>query len=108
MPVGRAKQEHLKLEPDTSQTLPNSCSVMRSSRRKQVLEIDISNGPSTIWFAWAASTLCDQVISIDRDAHKHKQSVANVLHAGLREMLDLTCLDTREIVADPSGPLVRC
>src|SRR5262249_48367247 len=91
----------LNLEPDTAQ-LVNI--LIRSSRRTRLLEIGTSNGYSTIWLAWAASATGGRVISIDRDAHKQAMADANLRHVGLREVVDLTCGDATEIVADLPGP----
>jgi predicted O-methyltransferase YrrM len=91
----------LNLEPDTAQFLNI---LIRSSRRTRLLEIGTSNGYSTIWLAWAASATGGRVISIDRDAHKQAMADANLRHVGLREVVDLTCGDATEIVADLPSP----
>ena len=91
----------LNLEPDTAQFLHI---LIRSTRRTHLLEIGTSNGYSTIWLAWAASTAGGRVISIDRDTHKQAQADANLRHVGLREMVELKYGDATEIVAELSGP----
>ena len=91
----------LNLEPETAQFL---YILIRSSRRKRLLEIGTSNGYSTIWLAWAVSHTGGQVISIDRNAEKQAQADANLRRVGLREVVDLRCGDATEIVTSLSGP----
>jgi len=91
----------LNLESETAQFLNI---LIRSSRRKCLLEIGTSNGYSTIWLAWAASVTGGRVTSIDRDAQKQAQADANLRRVGLREMVDLKCGDATEIVAGLPGP----
>ena len=91
----------LNLEPDTAQFLSI---LIRSSQRKNLLEIGTSNGYSTIWQAWAASNTGGHIISIDRDPHKHELADANLRAAGLRELVDLKSGDATEIVTTLPGP----
>ena len=91
----------LNLESETAQFLNI---LIRSSRRKRLLEIGTSNGYSTIWLAWAASVTGGRVTSIDRDAQKQAQADENLRRVGLREMVDLRCGDATEIVAGLPGP----
>ncbi len=91
----------LNLEPETAQLINI---LMRSSRRKSILEIGTSNGYSTIWLAWAASVTGGHIISIDRDTHKQVQADTNLRHVGLRKFVELKSGDATEIVASLSGP----
>jgi predicted O-methyltransferase YrrM len=91
----------LNLEPDTAQFLNI---LIRSSRRKSILEIGTSNGYSTIWLAWAASITGGHIISIDRDLQKQAQADANLRYVGLRGYVDLKSGDATEIVANLPGP----
>lgn len=91
----------LNLEPDTARFLQL---LIRSTRRTRLLEIGTSNGYSTIWLAWAASTTGGHVTSIDREAYKQSQADANLRRVGLREMVNLKCGDATEIVAGLVGP----
>jgi predicted O-methyltransferase YrrM len=91
----------LNLEPDTARFLHI---LIRSTRRMNLLEIGTSNGYSTIWLAWAASTNGGRVISIDRDFHKQELADANLWHVGLREVVELQCGDATEVVAGLPGP----
>lgn len=95
-------QKMLNLEPETAQFLHI---LLRSTRRKHILEIGTSNGYSTTWLAWAASEQAGRVVSIDRDPHKHELADANLRQAGLREFVDLKCGDATEIIAGLPGPL---
>jgi len=91
----------LNLEPDTAHFLHI---LMRSTRRMNLLEIGTSNGYSTIWLAWAASTNGGHVISIDRDQRKQALADANLRRVGLREVVELQYGDATEIVAGLPGP----
>lgn len=99
------EQEHsekmLNLEPDTAQFLRI---LIRSSQRKSLLEIGTSNGYSTTWQAWAASTIGGKIISIDRNPHKQELADANLRAVGLRDLVDLKCGDATEIVTSLPGP----
>ncbi len=91
----------LNLEPDTAQLISM---LVRSSRRKQLLEIGTSNGYSTIWLAWAVRATGGHIISIDRDEQKLLQADVNLQRAQLREFVDFFHGDATEIVADFPGP----
>ena len=90
----------LNLEPDTAQLVSM---LVRSSRRKQLLEIGTSNGYSTLWLAWAARTTEGHVISIDRDEQKLLQADVNLQRAHLREYVDLFHGDATEILTTFPG-----
>lgn len=91
----------LNLEPDTAQFLHI---LIRSSQRKSLLEIGTSNGYSTTWQAWAASTTGGKIISIDRNPRKQELADANLRSVGLRDQVDLKCGDAAEIVTSLPGP----
>ncbi|MGH2478132.1 MAG: O-methyltransferase, partial [Ktedonobacteraceae bacterium] len=65
----------MNLEPDTAQLISL---LIRSSKRKHVLEIGTSNGYSTTWLAWSAQQTGGHVTSLDREAHKHALADANL------------------------------
>jgi predicted O-methyltransferase YrrM len=100
-----AEQQHgkkmLNLEPDTARFLNI---LVRSSRRKHVLEIGTSNGYSAIWLALALKATGGRLVSIDREASKQSLADANLRHVGLRGIVDLVCGDATEVVAGLSGP----
>jgi predicted O-methyltransferase YrrM len=95
------RRKLLNLEPDTAHFLSI---LLRSSQRKQLLEIGTSNGYSTIWLAWVARITGGHVISVDREADKQEQADANLRRAGLRDLVELRCGDATEIVAGLNGP----
>jgi predicted O-methyltransferase YrrM len=91
----------LNLEPETARFLNI---LIRSSRRKRLLEIGTSNGYSTVWLAWASSLTGGRVVSIDCDADKQAMADANLRRVELRDVVDLRCGDATEIVAGLPGP----
>lgn len=91
----------LNLEPETAHVLSI---FVRSARRQRLLEIGTSNGYSTIWLAWAAAQAGGQVISIDREAHKHELADANLRRAHLRDRVELLTGDATQIIASLPGP----
>jgi predicted O-methyltransferase YrrM len=62
------RQKMLNLEPETAQLISL---LVRSSKRRRILEIGTSNGYSTCWLAWSAQQTGGQVSSIDREQHEH-------------------------------------
>lgn len=91
----------LNLEPETAHLISI---LVRSGRRRQVLEIGTSNGYSTIWLAWAARVHDGWVLSIDHNPVKHGLAEANLRRAGLRERVELRQGDALELVAALPGP----
>jgi predicted O-methyltransferase YrrM len=94
------RNKMLNLEPETALLLSM---LVRSGRRKNLLEIGTSNGYSTIWLAWSTHQFGGHVISVDRDMHKQELADKNLRHAGLRETVELMCGEATEIVANLSG-----
>jgi predicted O-methyltransferase YrrM len=90
----------LNLEPDTAQLMSV---LVRSSRRKQLLEIGTSNGYSTLWLAWAVRATEGHVISIDRDEQKLLQADINLQRAHLRKYVDLFHGDATQILTTFPG-----
>lgn len=95
------RQKMLNLEPQTAQFISL---LVRSSKRRHVLEIGTSNGYSTCWLAWSVKHTGGHVTSVDREPHKHALAEANLRRAGLRELVELRCGDATEIVAALPGP----
>lgn len=91
----------LNLEPETAALVEV---MVRLGRRRHVLEIGTSNGYSTIWLAAAVKATGGRVTSVERDAGKRAQADANLLRAGLRELVDLLHGDATEIVGALPGP----
>lgn len=95
------RQKMLNLEPETARFISV---LLRSSKRKHILEIGTSNGYSTLWLAWSAQQTGGKIISIDREQQKHALADANLRQAGLREYVELRCGDATELVATLPGP----
>lgn len=99
------EQEHskkmLNLEPETVQLVSI---LVRSSRRRHVLEIGTSNGYSTIWLAWATMPARGRIVSIDRSPWKQELAGANLRQAGLREQVELLSGDATGLVKELAGP----
>jgi predicted O-methyltransferase YrrM len=91
----------LNLEPDTALLMSI---LVRSSRRRQLLEIGTSNGYSTIWLAWAAAPCGGRVLSIDFNPEKHARADANLHRANLRHVVDLRLGDATEVIPTLAGP----
>ena len=91
----------LNLEPAAAHLLSM---LVRSSRRRRLLEIGTSNGYSTIWLAWATRPVGGHVTSIEREAHKLARADANLRQAGLREAVELIHGDATQVVATLAGP----
>jgi predicted O-methyltransferase YrrM len=91
----------LNLEPETAHLIHI---LIRSSGRRNLLEIGTSNGYSTIWLAWATEATDGHVTSLDRSPDKHKMADANLRRAGLRDRVDLRTGDATEIVRELAGP----
>ena len=71
---------------------------------KDIVEIGTSTGHSTIWLAWAASKTGGKVTTIEIDEGRHRQAVANLTEAGLKEYVDARLGDAHQIVKDLKGP----
>lgn len=94
------RKKMLNLERVTAQLLHF---ILRSSRRRRVLEIGTSNGYSTIWIASAVDPLNGEVVSIDRNAEKHTLARANLERAGLAQRVELITGLAMEAIADLKG-----
>lgn len=91
----------LNLEPATAELL---AMLVRSSRRRRVLEIGTSNGYSTVWLAWAVGD-GGHVISLDRSAEKQRMAAENLAGAGLRDRVELRCGEATDLVSQLEGGL---
>lgn len=93
----------LNLERDTAELLHV---LVRTGRRRRVLEIGTSNGISTIWLAAAlqATGAPEPLVSVERDADKLAQARANLERAGLIDRVRLLHGDATETVAGLPGP----
>ena len=71
---------------------------------KKALEIGTSTGLSAIWIAWALSKTGGKLITIEIDAARYKQALANFKEAGLSEYIDARPADAHEMVDKLDGP----
>jgi predicted O-methyltransferase YrrM len=71
---------------------------------KNALEIGTSTGHSTIWMAWALSKTGGKLITIEIDASRHKEALANFREAGLTEYIDARLADAHQLVEELKGP----
>lgn len=91
----------LNLDPDTARVVSL---LLRSSRRRQLLEIGTSNGYSTIWLAWSMLQTGGRMTSIDRNPEKHRLAEENLARAGLRDLVELRSGDATQVVEGLPGP----
>ena len=91
----------LNLERDTAELLHV---LVRTGRRRRVLEIGTSNGISTLWLAAALPPDAEPLVSIERDPAKSAQARANLERAGLSDRVRLLVGDATETVAGLPGP----
>ena len=89
------------LEPETAALL---AVLVRSGRRRRLLEIGTSNGYSTVWLAWAAEATGGRVTSVEMDPGRQGMADKNLRRAGLRDLVDLKLGDATEVVGDLPGP----
>ena len=89
------------LEPETAALLTV---LVRSGRRRSLLEIGTSNGYSTVWLAWAAEATGGRVTSVEMDPGRQRMADENLRRAGLRDLVDLKLGDATEVVEDLPGP----
>ncbi len=100
-----AEPEHskkcLNLEPETAETV---ALLLKIAGVRSVLEIGTSNGYSAIWMAAIVGPVGGLIVSIDRNAEKHRQAADNLARLGLLQFVDLRLGDATEIVASVPGP----
>ncbi len=71
---------------------------------KNTLEIGTSTGHSSIWIAWALSKTGGNLITIEIDAYKRKEALANFKEADVDEYIDARLGDAHELVPELEGP----
>jgi len=100
-----AQREHstkmLNLEPATARLLHF---ILRSSRRRKILEIGTSNGYSTIWIAAAVAPSDGEVTSIDRSSYKHALARVNIEKTGLAGSVRLVTGEAANTIPNLAGP----
>ena len=108
-------EEQEKYEQENPKEIPNSEKVLaigrntgifynillQSRNAKKILEIGMSAGYSTIWFADAISKKVDgQIITIDQDKNKIKRAKRNFEDANVSDLIEIRNGDALEVVAD--------
>jgi caffeoyl-CoA O-methyltransferase len=71
---------------------------------KRALEIGTSTGHSGIWIAWALSKTGGKLITVEIDAGRHKEALANFEKAGVARFVDARLADAHELVKQLPGP----
>ena len=75
--------------------------LLKSKDAKKILEIGMSAGYSTIWFAEAISKKPGgKIITIDQDKKKIERAKRNFEDAGLRDLIDIRHGDALEVLLD--------
>ena len=105
------KQE--KFEQQNPHAIPNSEKVLaigrdtgifynillQSIKAKNVLEIGMSTGYSTIWFAEAISKNNGKIITIDQDVKKIQRAKKNFEMTGLQDLIEIKHGDALEMIS---------
>jgi len=75
--------------------------LLKSKNAKKILEIGMSAGYSTIWFAEAISKKTGgKIITIDQDKKKIERAKRNFEDAGLSDLIDIRHGDALEVLLD--------
>jgi len=108
-------EEQEKFEQENPYEIPNSEKVLAIGRNtgifynillqsmdaKKILEIGMSSGYSTIWFAEAISKKTGgKIITIDQDKKKIERAKRNFEEAGLSDLIDIRNGDALEVILD--------
>ena len=110
--LNRIEQQE-KLEQEYPNRIPNSEKVLaigrdtgifynillQSIKAKNILEIGMSTGYSTIWFAEAISKNNGKIITIDHDKKKIERATQNFEEAGLRNLIEIHHGDALEVIS---------
>ena len=73
--------------------------LLQSIKAKQILEIGMSTGYSTMWFAEAVSKNSGKIITIDQDEKKIQRAKLNFKNAGLQNLIEIKHGDALEIIS---------
>jgi len=108
-------EEQEKFEQENPYEIPNSEKMLAIGRNtgifynillqsmdaKKILEIGMSAGYSTIWFAEAISQKTGgKIITIDQDKKKIERAKRNFEEAGLSDLIDIRNGDALEVILD--------
>ena len=74
--------------------------LLKSKNAKRILEIGMSTGYSTMWFAEALSTQKEgKIISIDQDKNKIERAKRNFDESGLCDLIEIRHGDALEVLS---------
>jgi caffeoyl-CoA O-methyltransferase len=76
--------------------------IVAEHKYRSALEIGTSTGHSGIWIGWALSKTGGRLITIEIDASRREEALANFKEAGVAQIIDSRLGDAHEIV--PSLP----
>ena len=71
---------------------------------RHALEIGTSTGHSGVWIAWALTKTGGRLVTLEIDARRHREAMANFREAGLAEYVDARLGDAHQIVPRLEGP----
>jgi len=78
--------------------------IIVERKYKSALEIGTSTGHSGIWIAWALSKTGGRLITVEIDASRRAEALANFKEAGLSNYIDSRLGDAHRIVPSLPGP----
>jgi predicted O-methyltransferase YrrM len=78
--------------------------LILENRYKSALEIGTSTGHSSIWMAWALSKTGGKLITIEINAERHKEALANFKEAGVDHLIDARLANAHDLVPKLKGP----
>ena len=91
----------LNITPETGQFL---AILVMATGADRILEIGTSNGYSTIWLAWAASSTTGHVTTIERSSDKVAMARTNLRHAGVADRVTLREGEALDVLSRLQGP----
>ena len=74
--------------------------LLQSMKAKNILEIGMSTGYSTMWFADAMSKLDGKIITIDKDQQKIERAKNNFAEAGVDNFIEIRKGDALEVLLE--------
>ena len=101
--VGRPREERLfALHPDTAGLIHI---MIQSAKCRNIVEIGVAHGYSTIWLAHAARITGGRLTALEINPKSIEAARENVAETGLSEYVDFVLGDARETLARLQGPL---
>jgi predicted O-methyltransferase YrrM len=78
--------------------------IVLENKYTNALEIGTSTGRSAIYIAWALSKTGGKLITIEIDAGRYEEALANFREAGLSDYIEARLADAHELVPELAGP----